>query len=115
MEITLEVLFSPRLNAVLNDDKPDGVEFTILPVRMQRGFDFSTPIATVIIGFTSNVVAGLFVHWLLKKIPEKARKKITIRNRETVWDEGELIRIIEEEIKIEIDGDSSDKEKPPKD
>ncbi|HKP03021.1 MAG TPA: hypothetical protein VJU77_06595 [Chthoniobacterales bacterium] len=114
MQITLEVLFSPRLKALLEEDKPNGVELTILPVRMQRDFDF-TPVATVVVGFASNVAAGLFVHWLLKKIPEKARKKITIRNRETVWDEGELTRIIEEEIQIEIDGDSSDEKKPPHD
>jgi hypothetical protein len=107
MEITIEVLFSPRLKTILEEDKPDGVEFTVLPVRMQRDFDF-TPVATVIVSFASSVAAPLVVRWILKKFPEKARKKITLRRREAVWEEGELTRIVEEELKIE------DAEKSPK-
>jgi hypothetical protein len=114
MQITLEVLFSPRLNAVLEEDKPDGVTFRILPVRMQRDFDF-TPVATVVVGFASNVAAGLFVHWLLKKIPERARKKITVSKRETVWEQGELTRVIEEELKVEEGGHSDEEEQEPND
>jgi hypothetical protein len=107
MQITLEVLFSPRLKAILEEDKPDGVEVRILPVHMQRDFDFA-PVATVIISFAARVAAPLVARWLLKKVPEKARKKITIRKREAVWNEGELTRVIEEELKIESDGDSKD-------
>ncbi len=109
MQITLEVLFSPTLRALLEEDKPDGVEFRILPVRMQRDFDF-TPVATIIVSFATGIAGNLIASWIFEKFKKHPPKKITICNRETVWDEGELTRVIEEELKIESDGDSGDKQ-----
>jgi hypothetical protein len=114
LTISVEVLFSPRLKDLLEEGKPNGIEFTILPVRMQRSLDFE-PIANIVINFASNVSAGLFVLWLLPKLPEKVRKKITIGSRETRWDEGEIRRIIAEELKKASDGDPQDKKDGPKD
>jgi hypothetical protein len=100
MQITLELLFSPRLGSLLEEDTPEGVTVRILPVQMQRSADF-TPVATVVMNFASNVAAGLFVAWLLEKIPERARKKITVATRETVWEKDELTRVIEGELETE--------------
>lgn len=99
MEVTIEVPFSPVLLSALND-KPEGVEVRMLPVKMQRDFDF-TPVAIIIIELSRDVSVGAFVHWLFGKFEKKPPKTTTIRRREVTWDKGEITRVIEEEFKIE--------------
>ena len=100
MEIALEILFSPRLQALLEEGKPDGVRARMLPVHMRRDFDF-TPVAIIIMELSKDVSVEIFIDWLLAKIPQKARKTITIDRTEINWDKGELTRIIQEKMKIE--------------
>lgn len=118
MEITLELLPGAHLRAYLESDLPEGVEIarmsegllhrdfgdggdlTVLVIRLAEG------VAAGAIGGTIAQVAG---NWIWEKFKKRPPKKTTIRKREITWDKGELIRVIEEELKVEEGGDSDEK------
>ena len=100
MQIVVEVRAGLHLESLLEQDKPDGVTIRILPGLLHRDFGHEDT-ATFIVGFATGIAGNLIASWLFEKFKKHPPKKITIRQREITWDEGELARAIEKEVEIQ--------------
>jgi hypothetical protein len=53
-----------------------------------------------VIAFSAEASAALFVAWLLNKL-KGHRAQVTINRREVTLEEGEIVKVLEEEIRID--------------
>ena len=113
VRITVVVRAGLNLNSFLKQNKPDGVEIRILTRLLHR--DFGQDTMSFVIVFSTGVLGNLVANWLWEKFKQQPPQKITIRQREIMWDKGELIRAIEQELQIEGKSQSQRKNQHPDD
>ena len=113
VQITVVVRAGRDLDSFLERDKPDGVEIRILTRLLHRDFGQDTMSFAVV--FSTGVLGNLVANWLWEKFKQQPPKKITIRQREIMWDKGELVRAIEQELQIEGKTQSQRKKQHPDD
>ena len=102
MEIQIKSKHIPMILSLDEGVIPSGVEIRKVPLRMQRD-GISEAWAIAIVMLAASVPLNVFVNWLSNKLTDKRSTTITINRKEFHFDEGELIRMIEENRKIEQD------------
>ena len=82
-----------------SEEFPPGVSVAVPPVMERRDISeaWATAIFTVLAGVPASVIAGL----LVEKFKSDKSAVITINRKEVRLEDGEIVRVIEESIKIE--------------
>jgi len=78
-------------------DAPGGVHITMKGMSEHRAFDVPG-VLEFVVDTAVNVDVGLFSAWLYDKVKRPEQTKITIKEREIVFEEGEIKKAIEREI-----------------
>ncbi len=103
MNIEIETNFTPLFTAY--NDLPNGITKRIISSLEKRDI-FSESVTTAIFTISSGVVAGtianVFGSWIYEKIKNKSQAKIKINRREVTITKSDIIKVLSEEIEIEI-------------
>lgn len=99
MQIDVKTEFVP-LTYELEKDIPAGIDVRVNRPLLRRSFD-SQDVAIAVITVAANIPTGLLTAWLWEKLRDKPRTTITINKKDVRMEQGEIARVIEEQIKIE--------------
>ena len=88
------------LGAGTSIEAPGGVQVTLGSMVERCGVDIPT-VLELIVETATTIDVGLFTAWLYQKVQDPQRTKIKIREKEIMFDKGEIVKAIEREIEIE--------------
>ena len=99
MEIHVRSKHLPMILSLRSAELPLGVSVEVPPVMERRDISeaWATAIFTVIASVPVSVIAGL----LLEKLKKDKSAVVTINRKEVALEHGEIVRVIEESIKME--------------
>jgi hypothetical protein len=101
MKIKIETQMTP-LPFLLRDSAPDGVRVDFDPPTSRRDVS-EQDVVLIIISTALSIPAGVLSAWLYDQLKGKKRTKITMKRRQIDCEDGELRRLIEEEMTYEED------------
>ena len=99
MEIHISSKHLPMILSLRRTELPLGVSVEIPPVMERR--DISEAWATAIFQVAGSVPATVIAALLVKLITDKRSTVITINRKEVKLEEGEIVRVVEESVRIE--------------
>ena len=99
MDIEIKSTSQKTIKALFDSEYPEGVTLYLIPPRLQC--DTSVDWLTLIVSLSASVPVGIFINWLSKYLIDHPAPKITINRKEIYYDEGKIIRMIEETRIIE--------------
>lgn len=96
----IEMTFSNQKDALLlKNDVPPGISLTMPDIIIRK--DFGTDIAvSIVVGVATGIPSSLVAAWLYDKLKHHRSRQISINRREVHISEGEIIKVIEEAIKV---------------
>jgi hypothetical protein len=99
MEITVRSKYLPLILSLHSAELPPGISVAVPPVMARRDLPeaWATAIFTVVFGIPASVIAGM----LIEKFKNDKSAVITINRKEVALENGEIVRVIEESIKME--------------
>jgi hypothetical protein len=83
----------------LKKNPPKGITVSLPPVTSLNSVD-SQDIALALISFVASVPASVLANYLYDRLKGKPRTKIIINRREVQCKKGEILRVIEEQMKM---------------
>lgn len=87
---------------LLRDSAPGGVRVDFDPPTSRRDVS-EQDFVSILISTALSVPAGVLAAWLYDQLKGKKRTKITMKRRQIDCEDGELRRLIEEEMTYEED------------
>ena len=99
IEIEIKTKHLPTV-FMLKNDSPDWANINVPPVRERRD-GISEPWAIAIVSITASIPAAVVAAWMLNKIINKDQTTITINRKVVELKESEIVKVIEETMKIE--------------
>jgi len=98
MEIHVRSKHLPMILSLRGKELPPGVSVEILPIMERR--DISEAWATAIFQVAASVPSTVIAALLVKLLTDKRSTVITISRKEVALEEGEIVRVIEEFVRI---------------
>lgn len=99
MKVTVKTPFVP-LVFDLRRDAPEGVAVEVPPVGLSRDLG-AQDIALAIITLAASVPVNIFSSWLERKLSGRKPVQISVNGKEVSGDVREVLRVIEEEMRLE--------------
>jgi hypothetical protein len=90
---------NPAVALGFKQDVPAGVRVVVPPVTTRKSIDSPEALLEVIVETARDVEIGLLSAWLYDKVrPTKGRVRVQINSVEVLCEEGEIWRVITEQI-----------------
>ena len=96
-----EMTFSNQKDALLlNNDVPKGISLIMPDIVIKKDFGAPDIAVSIVVGVATGIPSSLVAAWLYDKLKHHRSRQISINRREVHISEGEIIKVIEETIKV---------------